>query len=601
MIITCTNCSARYQLADAKIKATGTKVRCPKCSEKFVVFPEGHEDSVLGERTELVGARPTRSPSVEGTEVTRKSAAQTQVPDSEPLKHHSTRVQPKTNATAKPQAPAVEDADDDDSFNQPTRAYNPGESPFKSPVAPEDEETPVFDRPSGVLPPIQDPAAPPPAEYSEQDAPSEESSSNVRPFGAETLLEIQSIDKKKRKVPKWVSAGFMAAALLAGAFYLFPHIQNLIPSKDSEISVRVDRPSGWYRDDPGVYQEEMVRQAGLPTVEKEKPANVALLAEALVLNGILSNAQDQINQGLLFAQKLQLEHASSAAPLYALSANAIYADQLPVMKTIYSRWPESQKADPEYRLLEFLTIAKSGSIEDALKRAEALLSEMPDFQRANDLALLLVLQNGPIASQVLSKGFRDQLIARYETQRNLKERSMSLLPALYVEIDRLMGRKPKAPEPQPIVKAEEPPKETLPKPTPRNTEPAATTKKTTPRPKPKEPAKTEKPANKRRLPPPSESLVETTKLDTQEKREARKFFSQGNDLYKRGDVEGALAAYRQALKLDAEYADVYKQLGVLYMEQKRNDRAIRSFKIYLQLRPTATDKKQVETWIAQLQ
>ena len=66
-------------------------------------------------------------------------------------------------------------------------------------------------------------------------------------------------------------------------------------------------------------------------------------------------------------------------------------------------------------------------------------------------------------------------------------------------------------------------------------------------------------------------------------------------------MDGALAAYRQALKLDPEFSDVYKRLGILYMEQKRNDRAARSFKIYLQLKPQAPDRKEVEGWISKLQ
>ncbi len=39
MQITCEKCASKYNLADEKIKDTGTAVRCPKCSHVFKVFP----------------------------------------------------------------------------------------------------------------------------------------------------------------------------------------------------------------------------------------------------------------------------------------------------------------------------------------------------------------------------------------------------------------------------------------------------------------------------------------------------------------------------------------------------------------------------------
>lgn len=42
MVIECSSCHARFKLADDKIKASGTKVRCTKCREVFTVFPESH-------------------------------------------------------------------------------------------------------------------------------------------------------------------------------------------------------------------------------------------------------------------------------------------------------------------------------------------------------------------------------------------------------------------------------------------------------------------------------------------------------------------------------------------------------------------------------
>jgi predicted Zn finger-like uncharacterized protein len=609
MIITCSNCSARYQLADSKVKASGTKVRCPKCSNKFIIFPEG--TSVTGERTEMLGrASSPRMP----TAVSPKSS-DTHIQERPAMVTHSQQKKP---------------ADESDiSFNQPTRAYEAFDRPSAARAAPtqpappvEDEMTPVFERP------VHQPHIAAPEEaHEEPQVRSEDGSfsaeggevqnsqedsgtpSNLRPFGAETLFEIQKADRK-RGFPRWVGVSVLVVALLSGTYFSFPYVQSILNREPSASATRIsiERPSGWYRDDPGVYQEEMVRQAGLPPAEKEKPENVAVLAEALVLNGILSNAQDQINQGLLFAQKIQLEFPQSVAPLYSLSANAIAVDQLPLMKTILQRWPEPNRGDPEFRLLEFMTAIREGKVSEGLQMAKDLLTDFPDFQRANDYALWMSLQNGAAASAIIDRKFRDQLGTRYDGQRNLRERSLATLPSLYVEIDRLLGRKPKSQEVSTTKAESGTTREDDIRPTPRAVESVASLPGPTPRLEEKapsivEPKKAKAPVKKesRRLPPPSEELVENTKLDTKEKKDARKFLSQGNDFYRKGDVDGALAAYRQALKLDPEFSDVYKRLGILYMEQKRNDRAARSFKIYLQLKPQAPDRKEVEGWISKLQ
>jgi len=638
MIITCTSCSARYQLADAKIKSTGTKVRCPKCSNKFVVFPD-KLDGPDG-TTELLGR--LSSPKIETEVNTKKSQTHIQErPASVSRGSAAIKTNPAPSASsyaetqASPSAPKAKAYEEESeiSFDQATRAYAEDESPARRqsapPPSPEDEMTPVFDRPSeppkvAARAPVSTPKPevsipmPPssdemsgsiPDDSDRGDDKREISENGVQPFGSETLFEIQKADRK-RGIPRWMQGVALGVLFLAGAFYSFDYVKKWIPRGSKAASkVTIERPSGWYRDDPGVYQEEMVRQAGLPPSEKELPGNVALLGEALVLNGILSSAQDQINQGLLFANKLQVDLPGSVAALYSFSAAAIAADQLMVMKSLLERWEEDSRTDPEYRLLQFMTLAKTGNVEEGLKKAVELLKDAPEFQRANDYAYLLILQNGPVASRVIDRKFREQVANRYDGARNQRERSLERLPALYLEIDRLLGRKPKVNE-QVSQKSESPaPREEELKPIARppvdnglqvpsiNPEKPSTQKG-----KPKAEKEKEKPKpNSKRLPPPSEDLVETTKLDTQEKRDARRFFTSGNDLYKRGDVDGALAAYRQALKLDPEFADVYKRLGILYMEQKRNDRAVRSFKIYLQLRPTSQDKKEVEGWISKIQ
>jgi len=632
MIITCTSCSARYQLADTKIKATGTKVRCPKCSNKFVVFPDKFEGK--DGTTELLGrlssprletdANPKKSQTnikERPSAVSRGDVAKKSTPD--------TFTEP--NASLAATKPQVYDEESEVSFDQATRAYSDGESPGRrqssKSAPPEDEMTPVFNRPyEASKMSARTPNPPPTAEVSIPLPPSTDEVSNSAPeasnsseddrqisdeaaqaFGSETLFEIQKADRK-RGMPYWIKGLALGVIFLSGAFYSFEYVKKLIPQATKKSArIAIERPSGWYRDDPGVYQEEMVRQAGLPPSEKELPSNVALLAEALVLNGVLSSAQDQINQGLLFANKLQVDLPGSVASLYSFSAAAIAADQLMVMKSLQDRWELESRSDPEYRLLEFMTLAKAGSIEDAIKKSIDLLKETPEFQRANDYAYLLILQNGPISSRIIDRKFREQIANRYDGARNQRERNLERLPSLYLEIDRLLGRKPKTngdQTPQRIEPqgAKEEDLKPILRPSVENTvQPPSIEEKPISKTSKTKAEKEKSKINPKRLPPPSDDLVETTKLNTQEKRDARKFYTQGNDLYKRGDVDGALAAYRQALKLDPEFADVYKRLGILYMEQKRNDRAVRSFKIFLQLRPGSQDKKEVEGWISKIQ
>jgi len=42
-------------------------------------------------------------------------------------------------------------------------------------------------------------------------------------------------------------------------------------------------------------------------------------------------------------------------------------------------------------------------------------------------------------------------------------------------------------------------------------------------------------------------------------------------------------------------------MGMIYMARKESERALRSFKIYLQLKPETNDKQMVEGWISSLQ
>ena len=63
----------------------------------------------------------------------------------------------------------------------------------------------------------------------------------------------------------------------------------------------------------------------------------------------------------------------------------------------------------------------------------------------------------------------------------------------------------------------------------------------------------------------------------------------------------AIGAYEKSLKSDAKNADAYYNLGLLYKD-KRNDaqKAIKYLSSYLELKPKAEDKTEVEEWIRKL-
>ena len=54
MIITCEECNSSFSINDNMIKDTGSKVRCSKCDNVFVAFPQSTEDELmLGEDEDL--------------------------------------------------------------------------------------------------------------------------------------------------------------------------------------------------------------------------------------------------------------------------------------------------------------------------------------------------------------------------------------------------------------------------------------------------------------------------------------------------------------------------------------------------------------------
>jgi tetratricopeptide (TPR) repeat protein len=104
-----------------------------------------------------------------------------------------------------------------------------------------------------------------------------------------------------------------------------------------------------------------------------------------------------------------------------------------------------------------------------------------------------------------------------------------------------------------------------------------------------------------RLPKPTEQLVAQTKQEHHEESEAAKLFRQGVSFLSANKADEAIVAFQKSLRFDPDYAESYKKLGEIYMKRQDKERALRSFKIYLQLKPDSSDKQVVEGWISSLQ
>jgi tetratricopeptide (TPR) repeat protein len=66
-------------------------------------------------------------------------------------------------------------------------------------------------------------------------------------------------------------------------------------------------------------------------------------------------------------------------------------------------------------------------------------------------------------------------------------------------------------------------------------------------------------------------------------------FAEGEALFKAGDVEGALAKYRDAERANPADAKTQRQLGKCYNRLGQRDRALPYLKRYLELAPDASD------------
>jgi regulator of sirC expression with transglutaminase-like and TPR domain len=95
-------------------------------------------------------------------------------------------------------------------------------------------------------------------------------------------------------------------------------------------------------------------------------------------------------------------------------------------------------------------------------------------------------------------------------------------------------------------------------------------------------------------------LVATTAEDPAVAR-ARTAYITGNQKLFAGDVDGAIAAYRQSLSLYPGYVGGYRGLGLAYAQRGDTAQALAAFRTYVAAVPNARDIALVKKRIARLQ
>ena len=66
---------------------------------------------------------------------------------------------------------------------------------------------------------------------------------------------------------------------------------------------------------------------------------------------------------------------------------------------------------------------------------------------------------------------------------------------------------------------------------------------------------------------------------------AKNYFNKGNQLYKRGDLEGALSSYDEVLNIDKTFYQAHFQIGVIQSKMGNKDLAVGSYEKSIQINP----------------
>lgn len=641
MLVTCEKCSSRYQLADDKLKTTGTKVRCPRCQHTFRVFAASAEPAAPVPKP--IPPPPPHTENYERNAEGLPRPRQPLKPEIPKEKEREREPSPfKRPSSVLP--PTEEDSDVVDEVFAPAPLKD-RESPFSKPEAEEDTGTARF----------KDRVEP---SYEENRV----SANQPKPFGDATFFALQNMAKVKRPSRRWVAIS--TAVLLAAAAYFVltqgpssrsPELvqKKIEPTQPAHPMVAMDRPANWYGEDSNVFQDFLNQTAARPPADQKKPEVRSLVAEALILNGLLNGADDQTAIGLGIASSLIAAYPTEIYGLYGLATYAQWRDDPTTLGDLIQKWPPNRHSDPEYRVSEMI-VEKSKNLKHAVELAKAYLAELPTHRRTQILIYSVYLD----APEDLQKSFGESTVhAMQKIYQKVRSSygANAALPQILKSIDKKMARRTQTaavsqtPEPQ---KTAEPAKPTEVEkkekkgsvaaqensgdatqrlneralqrleekrrqlladsqkyePTPaapaeKNLEPGVSEgAQTTAAPSPtKAPTKEAKKVDPKKLPRASNDLVATNKEIKREKSEAQKVFDEGVSLQKANRVDEAINMYQKTLRLNPDFADVYRNLGVIYMNRRDNERALRNFKIYLQLKPDGADKQMVEGWISSLQ
>ncbi len=642
MLVSCAKCGSKYQLSDEKIKASGTKVRCPRCQNTFKVFPTPIEEDESDERTELFARKDVPVSPKKEMEPT-VSRRQEPVPTpSHAASRAMTEIQPQSK-----RSPAVEKVPDDEfplpSFPErvePTVARHPVSDPATSNKKSKAVEEHFVEES---------------VEQNEESASQEDE--GPRPFGDATFLAIQKMGSGKQSKRKALIAASLALIVVA-AFFLISRGPIQPDSEYSELEtksvepVKLSRPSNWYDDDPEVLQRFLTQMASLPAEEQTQPKNRSQIAEALILNGLLSGNFDQVAQGMGFSSSLLASDPDRTYGFYGLATYALYKDDLASLTDLVNKWPSGNQGDPEFKWSTIYVKGKGTNRTSALEMARDLLAKKENGGFRMTLAVLSVgAETWNEASQIIGEDQMASLLRAFNRRKDSLERSQVQLPALMRNLDRKLQRRAKDLEQSPkstavaegqrvsrgAKKPEAPIVQQAPAPeAPRQVDvPVAKASPSPAVPAPEEPsplqkkvedsataslnqrvaermkaAQTSKPSAKpapapaakpTKLPKPSAELVAANKQEVKEESEAAKLFREGERFLGEKKEEEAILAFQKSLRFDPDFAESYRKLGEIYMQKADKERALRSLKIYLQLKPDSSDKQLVEGWISSLQ
>jgi tetratricopeptide (TPR) repeat protein len=102
------------------------------------------------------------------------------------------------------------------------------------------------------------------------------------------------------------------------------------------------------------------------------------------------------------------------------------------------------------------------------------------------------------------------------------------------------------------------------------------------------------------LPGGEDSKVRDTRTPEQRRADAEAHYQDGVRDYVGGDLAAAQRAFRRAIASDSRYAPAHRGIGLVYERTRDTARALRAYRRYLRLAPTAADAASIRARIERL-